>query len=382
MQALKKAEQNKQGGENTPPDAVSTSTLTLESLQDEAPGNLAYTDNYRSAGRNPKSSPAANLFAAKQRKRISPFAIVISIGVLILAGWGTYVYYQLITPPPFVPVSHIAETEKVPAGTQIAESNIAPQPATSAPAAPAAQTELAKNNLQGTSQSVAETYHPMAKPDHQETRQPYETKIQFKRETAPTAISPTLANAYQAFKENHLDSAQTQYQRLLAAEPNNIDALLGLAAISAQRGKTDQSAKYLMRVLELDPKNAAAQAGLISFMGNSDPSASEMRLKQLIQNQPAAFLFFNLGNLHASQSQWAAAEQAYFQAYQMELGNPDYAYNLAVSLEHLQQSRQALSYYQQALRLIQKSGYANFDRTLLLTRINQLTTPEQTGNTK
>lgn len=379
MQALKKAEQNKQGGENTPLDSFSTSTLTLETMQDEAPGNPAYTDNYRSAGRDPKSNPAANLFAAKQHKRISPFAIVASIGVLILAGWGAYVYYQLITPPPFVPASHIAEAEKVPTDTKIAESNIAPQPE---PSAPAAQTELAKNNLQGTSQSVAETYHPMAKPDRQETIQPYETKIQFKRETAPTAISPTLANAYQAFKENHLDSAQTQYQRLLVAEPNNIDALLGLAAISAQQGKADQSAKYLMRVLELDPKNAAAQAGLISFMGNSDPSASEMRLKQLIQNQPAAFLFFNLGNLYASQSQWAAAEQAYFQAYQMELGNPDYAYNLAVSLEHLQQSRQALAYYQQALRLIQKSGYANFDRTLLLTRINQLTTPEQTGTTK
>ncbi len=379
MQALKKAEQNKQGGENTPPDAVSTSTLTLESLQDEAPANPAYTDNYRSAGRDPKSSPAANLFAAKQHKRISPFAIVAGIGVLILAGWGAYLYYQLITPPPFVPASHVAEAAKVATDTKIAEAHIAPQAETSPPAA---QTEVATNNLHDTSQSNAETYQPVAKPDRQETRQPYETKIQFKRETAPTVISPTLTNAYQALKENHLDSAQTQYQRLLSAEPNNIDALLGLAAISAKQGKNDQSAKYLMRVLELDPKNAAAQAGLISFMGKSDPSASEMRLKQLIQNQPAAFLFFNLGNLYASQSQWAAAEQAYFQAYQMELGNPDYAYNLAVSLEHLQQSRQALAYYQQALRLIQKSGYANFDKTLLQTRINQLTTAEPTGSPK
>ena len=46
--------------------------------------------------------------------------------------------------------------------------------------------------------------------------------------------------------------------------------------------------------------------------------------------------------LHAGQSvrrarQWAPAQQAYFQAHNSQPDNPDYAYNLAVGLEHLSQ---------------------------------------------
>ena len=41
-----------------------------------------------------------------------------------------------------------------------------------------------------------------------------------------------------------------------------------------------------------------------------------------------------LGNLYADQSQWAPAQQAYFQAHHLEPDNPDYAYNLAVGLDH------------------------------------------------
>jgi tetratricopeptide (TPR) repeat protein len=126
--------------------------------------------------------------------------------------------------------------------------------------------------------------------------------------------------------------------------------------------------------LELDPRNSYAQAGLISIVGGADAQASESRLKQLIARDPSAFLYFSLGNLYAEQGQWPAAQQAYSQAYQMQQDNADYAFNLAVGLEHLGQNRLALDYYRKALDLSFKKGHANFDQSLVIQRVGQLST--------
>ena len=96
------------------------------------------------------------------------------------------------------------------------------------------------------------------------------------------------------------------------------------------------------------------------------------RLRQLIAREPSAFLYFTLGNLYADQGQWPGAQQAYFQAYQSQPDNPDYAFNLAVGLEHLGQTRQALDYYRKALDLSFRKGRANFDQSLVIQRVGQL----------
>ena len=72
-------------------------------------------------------------------------------------------------------------------------------------------------------------------------------------------------------------------------------------------------------------------------------------------------------------TQWAPAQQAYFQAYQLQPDNPDYAYNLAVGLEHLSQPKLALTYYRQALELGNMKGHAGFDSARVQERIGQLT---------
>ena len=82
-------------------------------------------------------------------------------------------------------------------------------------------------------------------------------------------------------------------------------------------------------------------------------------------------MYFSLGNLYAGQARWPDAEQAYFEAYQKNPANADYAYNLAVSLEHINQSKPALNYYQKARDLMQP-GNVQFDPVRLDARINQL----------
>ncbi|MFH0935196.1 MAG: hypothetical protein V1879_08325, partial [Pseudomonadota bacterium] len=85
----------------------------------------------------------------------------------------------------------------------------------------------------------------------------------------------------------------------------------------------------------------------------------------------ATFLYFTLGNQYAAQQRWAEAQQAYFKAYTGDSEHPDFAYNLAVSLDQLHQGRSALEYYRRALALAQNRP-VSFDKAQVEKRVSQL----------
>ncbi|MBL8541983.1 MAG: tetratricopeptide repeat protein [Betaproteobacteria bacterium] len=173
-------------------------------------------------------------------------------------------------------------------------------------------------------------------------------------------------------RAGRLDEAGRLYETVLRSDPRNVDALLGRATVAQQQGNADLAIRYLFQVLQVDPANTLAQGGLINLIGSADPQSAESRLKSLIAKDPSAFLYFSLGNLYADQGNWPGAQAAYFQAHHLARTNPDYAFNLAVSLEHLSQPRLALNFYQQALELAGVSGRANFDPTAVRERITKL----------
>ena len=84
----------------------------------------------------------------------------------------------------------------------------------------------------------------------------------------------------------------------------------------------------------------------------------ERELRRLNDLHPnLAPLLYAQGNFYASEERWSNAQQLYFRALQVAKSdalqgqpvNPDYAFNLAVSLEHLNQSMPAQNYYEEAL---------------------------------
>lgn len=189
---------------------------------------------------------------------------------------------------------------------------------------------------------------------------------------APAKIDPTLERAYDAFERGDFSTARQDYQRVLAAEPLNRDALLGLAAIDLREQRYESAESRYVKLLEIDPRDMHAQAGLISMRGQADAIGSESRLKNLLAAQPdATFLNFTLGNQYAAQRRWPEAQQAYFKAYAADPENPDYAFNLAVSLDHLRQPKLALEYYQKALALATRQ-VAAFSKAQADARIREL----------
>jgi tetratricopeptide (TPR) repeat protein len=91
----------------------------------------------------------------------------------------------------------------------------------------------------------------------------------------------------------------------------------------------------------------------------------------LADNPGAHVLNFTLGNQLAQQGRWVEAQQEYFKAFAAEPDNADYAYNVAVSLDHMRRPPLALEYYQRAIALA-KARSASFDIAAAEQRAAQL----------
>ena len=184
-------------------------------------------------------------------------------------------------------------------------------------------------------------------------------------------VAASLERAYAAFRADDLESAAEAYRAVAGHEPGNRDALLGLAAVATRAGRWDEAAGHYARVLASHPADTVAQAALIAIE-ERDPVRGESRLKALLWREPeAAHLYFGLGNVYAAQSRWPEAQQSYFNAYRFDRGNADYAYNLAVSLDHLARRESALGFYREALALA-GGRPASFEAAAVLARIREI----------
>ncbi len=197
-------------------------------------------------------------------------------------------------------------------------------------------------------------------------------KVASRSEPDPTYVR--LERAYQAFQAGDYEGARQLYREVLSRDPRNRDALLGLGAVATALGEGQQAQAVYRRVLIQNPQDRVATAA-ITNLGASAGAAGpqgEARLKQALAQDPGApYLNFSLGNLYASQRRWSDAQQAYFNAYRADSRNADYAFNLAVSLDHLGKSRQALEYYRRALDLGERQA-AGFSTESVRSRIQVL----------
>lgn len=189
--------------------------------------------------------------------------------------------------------------------------------------------------------------------------------------SATLAISPALAAGYAALSSGDFALAKRHYAEAIAADGNNTDANLGFATAAARTGELAMAERYYRRVLEIDPRNVTAATSLLTLAVNNDalPPATNLegellRLIALDPTVPASH--FALGNFYAAQRRWSEAQPSFFEAVRLTPQNPDYAYNLAVSLDQLGQTKTAVDFYRRALAA---KGQAQFDRTAVERRL-------------
>jgi Tfp pilus assembly protein PilF len=352
-------------------------------------------------GRNPAEAEpeerdrlsARQLFEAKDMdyNPRRPFFIAVgALGVGALAVLG-YFLFQIYAPRPSfytgapAKPTPIATAPATPTpAAQPAPTPIAPPPATTASAAApvatapqpspspgAARPPRASEAIPRETRAPAPVREAVAVAEAPRAAAPAGPSIKVSR--VEPRVDPGLERAWQALAMGNLTLAREEYLRVLAANPRDRDALLGLATIDARTQDYESAEARYFRVLELDPRDPYAQAGIIALRGQTDPVQSESRLKNLLAQQPeATFLNFALGNQYAVQGRWQDAQSAYFKAYSADPEHPDYAYNLAVSLDQLHQPKLALEYYQRA-QVLAGNRAVSFNSAQVEARIRELT---------
>jgi tetratricopeptide (TPR) repeat protein len=184
-------------------------------------------------------------------------------------------------------------------------------------------------------------------------------------------VPTEVEQGYAAYTRGDWAAARRHYQRQLAVDPLQRDALLGLAAVARQQGQLDEARALYMRLTQQDPTDALAIASLAALETDRDPRAAEIRLRTLANRTPEAVE--GLAQMLARQGRWSEAQPYFFQAYNARPEDADAAYNLAVALDQLNQSRLAADYYEKALRLAQPGH--RFDRELARQRVEALRAP-------
>jgi Flp pilus assembly protein TadD len=339
----------------------------------------------QAAERDAQRSSARKVFEAKFREPNPRLPFFITLGALGVFAVGTVIYFWLQLRP--APALANANPPRPGNETPIAAADLKPTPAVVAPSSTAPIP-----GLPGASVSPAAPAKPVAQiPPPQQVippipvvRAPEVPRIPAPppRPAAPAEISttrpapqvhPNIATGYAAYVAGDLATARAEYEKALREEPANRDALLGLAALDVRAARFEPAEAAYLRLLQADPRDSHAMAALIALRaGRGDPVNAESRMKSMLADSPGAHVLnFTLGNQLAQQGRWAEAQQEYFKAFTAEPDNADFAYNLAVSLDHLRQTRLALEYYQRAIALAKARG-ARFDLGAAESRIAQL----------
>jgi tetratricopeptide (TPR) repeat protein len=338
---------------------------------------------------------ARKVFEAKFKEPNPRLPFYITMGGLGVFAVGTVIYFylQLRPPPPLVnanpprtgseqPVPTVADAK--PAAAPSASPGEAPIPGLpGAPAvrtAPAAALPAAASAAAPRAPAPAATAPRAAAAPETPRLRPQPARVQPSepaRETPPPSrepqVHPRVESGYAAFLAGDGAAARREYQQALDTDPSNRDALLGMAALDVRAGRHELAEATYLRLLASDPRDTSAHAALLALRtGRMDPLVAESRLKSMLAAEPGAHaLNFALGNQFAQQGRWAEAQQEYFKAAAAEPDNPDFAYNLAVSLDQLRQPRAALEHYRRAIALAEKRG-ASFDIAAARTRAAQL----------
>ena len=371
----------------------------LEIAQDPAPAPDP-EPRVQQASTEPQAAQRAaarKVFEAKFKEPNPRLPFFLTMGALGAFALGTVIYFwvQLRPPPALVntnpprpaaevqvaaadirpttpaPGSGAAQASPsaipgLPTSTPAPAAKPAPAPAAKPAAPQAAAPQPAAAQPQPAQPIARAPERPVLKPVPKQ--QPEVTTVR-----GGSQVHPKVNSAYAAYTAGDLATARTEYELALRDEPANRDALLGLAAVDVRAGRYESAEAAYLRLLQADPRDAHAQAALITLRGGrGDAVAAESRVKSMLAENPGAHVLnFALGNQLAQQGRWAEAQAEYFKAFSAEPDNADFAFNLAVALDHLRQPKLALEYYRRALSLAKARG-AGFNIAAAEARAAQL----------
>jgi tetratricopeptide (TPR) repeat protein len=185
----------------------------------------------------------------------------------------------------------------------------------------------------------------------------------------PKEATPELhvALAQMAHRSGQIDQARQHYQKALAMDPKNLDALLGAARLEDREGRLDVAQMLYQRAAKTHPKSATAQNDLaLCYARRGDLPTAARILDQAIRIEPRKALYRNnVAKILVEMNQIKPAMDHLAAVHTPAVAN----YNMAVLLSERGREQESTPFLQQALSL---------DPTMQPARemLVQLTTPQ------
>jgi tetratricopeptide (TPR) repeat protein len=125
-----------------------------------------------------------------------------------------------------------------------------------------------------------------------------------------------------------------------------------------------EAQQIYVRVLELDPKHAAACINLGTlFYNQQNYREAERYYRRAVEIDPRyALAWFDLGNVLDETGRLEEAVEAYRRAIQISSTYADAHYNLALAYERLRRSRKAIGHWKAYIKLDPASAWSNYAR--------------------
>jgi len=169
---------------------------------------------------------------------------------------------------------------------------------------------------------------------------------------------------YNALVRGDLGGALERYEAALASEPTSVMAQLGRSAALQKLGRLEEARSGYETVLRIDPNNREALANLTSIYSVRAPNEAMTRLLELEREYPDfSPVKAQIGLLYARMGSTEDALRYLRSAASMAPDTVMYQYNLAVMLDRIGRSEQAVIAYERVLAgIINGSVASNLSR--------------------
>ena len=142
------------------------------------------------------------------------------------------------------------------------------------------------------------------------------------------------------------------------------ELFVAAVAIEENPARQQEALDTYRRVLELDPKHAAACINLGTIYYNQQNyREAERHYRQAVEIDPRYALgFFDLGNVLDETGRLDEAVQAYRNAINIAPNYADAHYNIALAFERLRRPRKALAHWRAYVRMDPVGAWSNYAR--------------------
>ena len=158
---------------------------------------------------------------------------------------------------------------------------------------------------------------------------------------------------YTALLRGEYDTALGFYDRALEKEPTSMLALLGRGASLQKLRKFEDAQASYEKVLQVDPDNREALTNVTAIIGERAPSEALNRLLELEKTYPSfSPIKAQIGLIYAKSGKMEPALDYLRRATILTPDSAMYQYSLALVMDHLGMSEQAVTAYRQVLSAI------------------------------